>query len=103
MPGQVISRRRAATYRDEQPFTPRGNLESPVNLMCMSLDYGRKQENPERTQREHANSTQEGPTRAEYQTQDPLDVRQKDLNSNPGLSCCEQQCLPLSHHAVVVK
>ncbi len=35
-----------ATYRDKQPFiltfTPTGNLESPINQTCMSLDCGRK-------------------------------------------------------------
>ena len=30
-------------------FTPTGNLESPINLMSMSLDGGRKPEYPERT------------------------------------------------------
>ncbi len=41
------------TYRDRQPltltFTPTGNLESPVNLTCMSLGCGRKPEYPEKT------------------------------------------------------
>ncbi len=39
------------TYRDGQPltFTPTGNLESPINLICMSLDCGRKPEHPEKT------------------------------------------------------
>ncbi len=39
------------TYRDRQPFTPTGNLESPVNLTCMSLDCGRK---PGYLERAHA-------------------------------------------------
>ena len=37
------------THRDRQPFTltftPTGNLESTINLTCMSLDCGRKSEN----------------------------------------------------------
>ncbi|KAK3563424.1 hypothetical protein QTP86_027797 [Hemibagrus guttatus] len=36
------------------------NLETPINLQCMSLDRGRKPEHPEETpeaQGEHANST----------------------------------------------
>ncbi len=34
------------TYRERQPltFTPPGNLDSPGNLICMSLDCGRKSE-----------------------------------------------------------
>ncbi|KAK3524286.1 hypothetical protein QTP70_027014, partial [Hemibagrus guttatus] len=37
------------------------NLEMPINLQCMSLDWGRKLEHPEETPEargEHANSTQ---------------------------------------------
>ena len=38
---------------DKQPltltFTPKDNLETPINLACMSLDGGRKPEHPERT------------------------------------------------------
>ena len=45
------------THRDRQPFTltftPTGNLESTINLTCMSLDCGRKPEYPEKT---HANT-----------------------------------------------
>merc|ERR1712035_199013 len=36
------------THRDRQPFTPTGNLESPNNLSCRSLDCRRKPEYPER-------------------------------------------------------
>ena len=43
------------THRDRQSFTltftPTGNLESTVNLTCMSLDCGRKPENPVKNQR----------------------------------------------------
>ena len=39
--------------RDKQlhtlTFTPKDNLESPINLTCMFLDSGRKPEYPERT------------------------------------------------------
>ncbi len=67
------------TYRDTQPltltFTPTGNLESPINLTCMSLDCGRKPEYPEKTHAEHANSTQKGP--------------RWPAGSYPEPSCCE--------------
>ena len=61
------------TYRDKQwltlIFTPHGSLELPINLTCMSLDWGRKPEFPEETHagtqgnpmwtwEEHANSCQ---------------------------------------------
>ncbi len=78
------------TYRDKKPFTltPTSSLEPSTNLM--SLDCGRK---PENQQGKHANSTQKGPTPAGYRTHDSLDVRQEDLNSNPGPSCyVRQQC-----------
>ena len=43
---------RADTHRDRQPFTltftPTGNLESRINLTCMSSDCGRKPEYPVR-------------------------------------------------------
>ena len=38
------------TYRQKTfTFTPMGNLESPINLTCKSLDCGRKPGNPEET------------------------------------------------------
>lgn len=42
-PGQVISPSKGLAV------TPTGNLEFPINLMCMSLFCGRKSECPERT------------------------------------------------------
>ncbi|XP_060773494.1 phosphoribosylformylglycinamidine synthase isoform X3 [Neoarius graeffei] len=58
---QVIT---GLTHRHRQPFTlaftPTVNLESPVNLTCMSLDCGGNrstQRKPTRTRGEHANST----------------------------------------------
>ena len=87
---------RRATYRDKQPFTltftPTVNLESPMNLtpFCMSLDCGRKPENPERT---HAYT---GRT-CKLHTERPWLNR----DSNPEPSCCEAKVLtttpPCSH------
>lgn len=52
------------TYRDNQPqgitFTPTGNLESLINLTCMSLGCGRNEleiDVPNQTQGEQAHST----------------------------------------------
>ena len=43
------------THGDKQPstltVTPMVNLESPINLVCMFLDSGRKPEYPESTKR----------------------------------------------------
>jgi len=57
-------------------FTPRDNLETPINLKCMFLDGGRKPEYPERT---HA-YMEKGPS--------------WDLNQEP--SCCKASAAPLS-------
>ncbi|XP_060783445.1 uncharacterized protein ccdc142 isoform X3 [Neoarius graeffei] len=80
---QVIA---GLTHGNNQPFTltftPTVNLESPVNLTCMSLDCGGNRSTlrkPTRTWGEHANSTQKSPCRL--------------LNSNPGPSCCEATVL----------
>ncbi len=51
---------------------------------------GRK---PTQRQGEPVNPTQKGPAPARFHPQDFLDVRQKDLDSNPGLSCCEATVL----------
>ncbi|MEQ2175512.1 hypothetical protein GOODEAATRI_018619 [Goodea atripinnis] len=49
-PGQVASPSQGNTETQEkQPCTPKGNLERPVNLTVMVLDYERKPEYPERT------------------------------------------------------
>ncbi len=49
------------THKDNQPFThtftPTGNLESPINLTCMSLDCGRKLERQERAQADMGRTT----------------------------------------------
>ncbi len=62
-PGQVNSQSQGLTYRDRHPltlrFTPMGNLESPFNLTCMSLDCGRKPDYPEKT---HAGTWRTVPT-----------------------------------------
>ena len=50
---QSIAGPHTETHKDKQPhtltFTPKGNLECPINLTCRFLDCGRKPENPERT------------------------------------------------------
>ncbi|MEQ2256432.1 hypothetical protein ILYODFUR_024129 [Ilyodon furcidens] len=53
-PGQVAIPSQGNTdTQDKQPcthsFTPKGNVEKPVNLTVMFLDCGRKLEYPERT------------------------------------------------------
>ncbi len=51
-PGQIASLSQGwhieTGNHSHPPFTPSGNLESPVNLACMSLDCGRKPEYPEK-------------------------------------------------------
>lgn len=44
---------------ERQTNTPTDNLELPIHLTCMSLDYGRKQEYPVK-ENPHAASTQKG-------------------------------------------
>ncbi|KAK3563588.1 hypothetical protein QTP86_031457 [Hemibagrus guttatus] len=54
---RVPTHRRAHTHSHSHTTD---NLEMPINLPCMSLDWGRKPEYPERTPEawgEHANST----------------------------------------------
>ncbi|MEQ2181741.1 hypothetical protein GOODEAATRI_014615, partial [Goodea atripinnis] len=61
----------AGQHRDTQdkqpcthPFIPKGNLERPINLTVMFLDFERKPEYPERTHGctgKHANSMQKDP------------------------------------------
>jgi len=71
-------------------FTPTVNLESPMNLtpFCMSLDCGRKPENPERT---HAYT---GRT-CKLHTDRPWLNR----DSNPEPSCCEVKVLTTTPRA----
>ncbi len=59
-----------------------GNLKSPVNLTCRSLDCGRKPEYPEKAPHRRA------PV-ARVRTQNPLAVR--------------QQCQPLHHRATLLQ
>ncbi|XP_060781597.1 prolyl endopeptidase-like isoform X2 [Neoarius graeffei] len=66
------------THRHRQPFTltftPTVNLESPVNLTCMSLDCGGNRSTrrkPTRTRGEHANSAQKGPRRPQGSNPEP--------------------------------
>ena len=62
-PGQVISPSQSHK-RDTQPcvltFTPRDNLETPVNLTCRFLDGGRKLEWPGKTCKLHTERPQSG-------------------------------------------
>ncbi|XP_077476186.1 caspase recruitment domain-containing protein 10 isoform X2 [Stigmatopora argus] len=55
---------------------PRGNLECPISLPCMSLECGRKPEYPE--------ETHTGPGRT-----CKLHTDGRDLDLNPGPQCCE--------------
>ncbi|MED6246073.1 hypothetical protein ATANTOWER_012399 [Ataeniobius toweri] len=65
--------------QDKQPFIPKGNLERPLNLTVMFLDYGRKPEYPERTHkcmhRENMQTSERPP--AGSRTQDLLAARQQ--------------------------
>ncbi|MED6252771.1 hypothetical protein ATANTOWER_016754, partial [Ataeniobius toweri] len=69
------------------PFTPRGNLERPINRTVMFLDCGRKPKYPERTHHvwgEHADSMQKD---------SPAGSRIHDLLA------ARQQCYQLHHCA----
>ena len=67
-------------------FTPTGNLESIINLTCMSLDCGRK---PEYSQRTHANTRRT----CKLHTERPAPIREPDLLA------VRRQCSPLHHRA----
>ncbi len=55
------------------------------------------------TRAEHANSTQKGPIPARYRAQDPLDIRQKEIDSDPGPVAMRRQYKPLSNPAALDK
>ncbi len=81
--------------RDKQTstltFTPTVNLESPINLHVFEewKEAGVPGGNPGR----HGENVQTPHRTAGYQSHDPLDVTWKDLDSNPGPSCCEATML----------
>ncbi len=82
-PGQVASSSQGShkeTNKHSRSYSHLWAIKSH-QLICMSLDYGRKPEYLEKS-----------PTPAGYPTQDPWDVRWVDLDSNPGPSCCEAMC-----------
>ncbi|KAK3559794.1 hypothetical protein QTP86_020775, partial [Hemibagrus guttatus] len=53
----VPTHRRAHTHTHSHSLTQFHNLEMPINLPCMSLDWGRKLEETPKALGEHANST----------------------------------------------
>ncbi|MEQ2314597.1 hypothetical protein AMECASPLE_013772, partial [Ameca splendens] len=76
--------------QDKQPrthsFTPKGNLERPINLTVMFLDCGRK---PEYLERTHACT---GRTCKLHTERPPTGSRTKDLLA------ARQHCCQLRHH-----
>ncbi|MEQ2297242.1 hypothetical protein AMECASPLE_032787 [Ameca splendens] len=79
--------------QDKQPcthsFTPKGNLERPINLIGRSLDCGRK---PEYTVRTHACTGRASKLHAE---------RLQDESRTQDLLAARQQCYQLHHHAAL--
>ncbi len=79
-PGQVTSQ---PTYRDRQPltFTPTGNLESSVNLTCMSFwlweEAGVPGENPLRHEENMQTPHRRAPVGQWVRTQNALSVRRQ--------------------------
>ncbi|MEQ2283513.1 hypothetical protein AMECASPLE_012106 [Ameca splendens] len=86
-PGQVAnpSQGKTETYRTNNSFTPKTNLDRPINLTVMVLDCWRKPEYPERS---HACTGRTCKLQAERpsarsRTQDLLAARSCERGSQP--------------------
>ncbi|MED6240509.1 hypothetical protein ATANTOWER_022263 [Ataeniobius toweri] len=89
-PGQVASPWQGTqTTMHTLIHTPKGNLESPINLTGMSLDCGRKPEYPVRT---HACTRRTCKLHAE---------RPQAGNRTQDLLAARQQCYQLRHRAAL--